>query len=419
MTGTSSLDPGSILEAVQERTQFIQGEGKGASPGMKVFLSFSDMLAAPVAPNWLLRGYLNTDTLAMLYGESTAMKSFVALDMGLCIAAGLEWHGVKVSNPGPVAYVAGEGGSGMRARVRAWAKEHNVTTEIPFYTLPEPTEMLDSQDLDALIAGLEDIKQRQGELRLVILDTLARTFGGGDENSSKDMSAYVATLDRLRVKFGCAVLVIHHSGLQEKNRARGSSVLRAALDWEMFLEKRDDVRVLTVTKSKDHEAPLPMGFKPKSIGIGWRDPDTDCELTSCVLELTEDCPRFRGPKLKGAKRVALDALKGLKGTSNRVHIDDWRKEAYRLGVSESLDRKSLEKAFSRAVSSLLDTNHVGVSDGYYWPIEETGRHSGDKSPVSPGVVRRQLETHPYRDVSNVSTLEAPDHPKKGDRGNGA
>lgn len=376
-----------IRAAVVGRTKQIQAEDKTAPRIAKEFLSFGDMLAAPVAPVWLLRDFLEAGTAAELYGESGSMKSFVALDMGLCLASGSEWHGAKVSNPGPVAYVAAEGGQGLRKRMRAWAIEHGINTEIPFYTLPEPTEMLDGPDMDALVAGLGDIAQRHGGLRLVILDTLARTFGAGDENSTRDMSAYVAAMDHLRNTFGCAVLVVHHTGHDKTDRARGSGALKAALDWEYSLEKRGELRVLTCTKSKDHETPPHKAFMPRSVGVGWRDPESGDELTSCVLDLTDYQGQTHGPRLKGANRIALDALRSLATTSSRVHINDWRKEAYRLGVSPSDELKSKQKAFKRAVSGLLDGGHVGVSDDYYWVIEASGgqgRHKGDTSPLSPG-----------------------------------
>lgn len=387
MTGQPTPDPAAIREAVQGRAQVFQAKNKTPSRGVKVFRSFSDMLDAPIAPDWLLRGYLEAGTAAELYGESGSMKSFIALGMGLCLASGLEWHGAKVPNPGPVAYVAAEGGQGLRKRMRAWAKEHGIATEIPFYTLPEPAEMMDGPDMDALVAGLEAIVQRHGGLRLVILDTLARTFGAGDENSTRDMSAYVTAMDHLRNTFGCAVLVVHHTGHDKTDRARGSGALKAALDWEYSLEKRGELRVLTCTKSKDHETPPPRAFMPRSIGVDWRDPETGDELTSCVLDLTDYQGQAYGLRLKGANRIALDALKSLATTSSRVHINDWRKQAYMLGVSPSDELKSKQKAFKRAVSALLDGGHVGVSDDYYWPIEASGgqgRHKGDTSSLSPG-----------------------------------
>jgi hypothetical protein len=311
---------------------------------------------------------------------------------------------VKVSNPGPVAYVAAEGGAGMRSRMRAWAKEYNITTEIPFFTLPEPTEMLDSRDLDTLVAGLEDIKKRHGELRLVVLDTLARTFGGGDENSSKDMSAYVASLDRLRVKFGCAVLVVHHSGLQEKNRARGSSVLRAALDWEMYLEKREDVRVLSVTKCKDHETPLPRCFKPKSVSIGWRDEETGDELTSCVLEAVGDFCLGPGPKLKRAQRIGMETFEALaeEAKDGRVHIDVWREEAKRRGISTSTEKRARNQACKRAIDDLLELGLVEIHEDFCW-LAGTGGTRENSSRLFQGEQEGTGGTHPFRGVPCVPT----------------
>ena len=52
----------------------------------------------------------------------------------------------------------------------------------------------------------------------------------GDENSQKDMSAFVQGCDRLRERTKAAVLVIHHEGKDPGKGARGSNVLRGAWD---------------------------------------------------------------------------------------------------------------------------------------------------------------------------------------------
>lgn len=391
-----------IRAAVAGRTKQIQAEAPGVSRQAKRFLSLAEMLAEPVAPDWLINGFLTADTLAMVYGESTAMKSFVALDMGLCIATGTPWHGAKVSRPGPVAYVAAEGGVGMRKRIRAWATEHKLTTPAPFFTLPEPAALPDGPDMDALLAGLEEIVAQHGPLRLIVLDTLARTFGGLDENSSRDMGVYVAALDRLRLTFKCAVMVIHHTGLAAPQRARGSSVLRAALDWEMSLEVKDEVRTLTVTKAKDYEAPAPRGFKPKSVGIGWPDPATGNELTSCVLELTEATVAFgKGPKLKPKERIALETLESLAkdAKGGRIHIDVWREEAKRRGISTSTEKRARNKACKEAIESLLETGLVETFDDFYWLAGTAGTSGNSSRPFQGG----EPGTLPFRGVPVVPT----------------
>jgi len=66
------------------------------------FLPVWEMLRQPRLTEWLVKDYLEADTLTVLFGESGTMKSFVALDLGLCIATGTPWHGNEVKTPGPV-----------------------------------------------------------------------------------------------------------------------------------------------------------------------------------------------------------------------------------------------------------------------------------------------------------------------------
>jgi len=64
-------------------------EEESESRGLRL-ISINELLAEPRPADWLIRSYLERGTLACLFGESGAMKSFVALDMALSIAAGKE-----------------------------------------------------------------------------------------------------------------------------------------------------------------------------------------------------------------------------------------------------------------------------------------------------------------------------------------
>lgn len=50
---------------------------------------------------------------------------------------------------------------------------------------------------------------------MIILDTLARCFGGNDENDARDMGAFIRGCDELKRRTGATVLVVHHSGKDE------------------------------------------------------------------------------------------------------------------------------------------------------------------------------------------------------------
>jgi hypothetical protein len=113
------------------------------------------MLAEPRPTDWLLRGYLEAETLACLFGESGTMKSFLALDMGLCIASGLPWHGRDVPLAGPVVYVAGEGFRGLSRRIKAWLVAHHLTGEgLPLMSPARPVQFLDPASLETATSAI-------------------------------------------------------------------------------------------------------------------------------------------------------------------------------------------------------------------------------------------------------------------------
>jgi hypothetical protein len=70
------------------------------------------------------------------------------------------------------------------------------------------------------------------------------------------MSEFVVAIDDMKARFpGCCVLIVHHSGHGDKQRARGAMALKGALDFEFRVEKKGREVQLINTKMKDAEAP--------------------------------------------------------------------------------------------------------------------------------------------------------------------
>ncbi len=88
------------------------------------------------------------------------------------------------------------------------------------------------------------------------MDTLARCSGDGDEDSTKDMNAFVRGCDWLKAAFpNCTVLVLHHCGW-EGTRSRGARSWVGALDTNIRIHRKtDDLVELTVTRQKDFDRP--------------------------------------------------------------------------------------------------------------------------------------------------------------------
>jgi hypothetical protein len=339
------------------------------------FQSMAELVTEPHPIEWLLKPFLTKDTLCTIYGDSGTYKTFVVLGMCVSIASGKPWlnkYAPRVS--GPVFYICGEGFSGMAGRLRGQCLGYGIDgQDIPLFVSGQAVQVLDADSVAQMVAAIDELAQAHGQPVLIVLDTLSRCFGPGDENSTPDMTRFIAELDRIRSKYGCSIVTVHHTGLGDKTRSRGNSAHRGALDAEFRMESTstDDKR-LTCTKSKDAEAPADLYLTPEQIPLGWVDEDGD-ELTTLFLHAT-DRPTGNTktrPKLTGARKVALDCLTRLSGTDEGyapVHIDEWRKLAYESGITPSSSQSAKQRAFNRAATSLQDGNYVECSDDHYIPI---------------------------------------------------
>lgn len=245
---------------------------------------------------WLIRGYMPEDCLGVLYGPSSHGKSFGIIDMGMAIASGKDWHGREVEQ-GAVVYVCGEGKRGIIKRGAAWAKHYEMQLDtIPFYVSSRPVMMLEEAMLAEFKHQTIQLIEQIGRVSLVVIDTLNRNFGAGDENRTEDMTAFINACTDIQKTINASVVVVHHTGLQDTQRARGSSALRAALDVELAMEKTgsqsangEEFTRLTCTKMKDDEPFKPIVFKMQPLQVGEVEGQFGAEeVTSCVLVAEKD-----------------------------------------------------------------------------------------------------------------------------------
>lgn len=213
--------------------------------------STAELLRLP-PPAWLIHEVIPEGGFTTLYAPPEHYKSFLALDMALCVAAGVPWQGKTVKNGGGfVIYIAAEGVSGLGKRALAWFLKHGIDPSDP--DIAWLTESLAiTADSEALIALLERIEREVQRVPvLIVIDTLARCFDG-EESETGDMSRFVAGVDVLRYKFKCAVIVVHHTRL-DGTRERGNTALRAASDAMVAIEKDRQDLIVSCGKMKDAE----------------------------------------------------------------------------------------------------------------------------------------------------------------------
>lgn len=235
-------------------------------------------------PEPLIDDTLFIDSTAWLIGAPGNGKSFVALDIAGCVAAGEPWQGHRVEKAGPVLYIAAEGVRGIKRRVRAWEGSMDVALEKGVGFLPVAIQASTGDWF-----GFVELA-RELQPRLVVVDTQARVTVGWDENSARDMGLWIDRLGALREATKACVLVVHHTG-RAGTHMRGSSAMDGAGDTVITVTKSDDMLTVENTKQKDSDEfdPLHMRLTPWGLSailtpiMGGAPPRTDTPAVRQML----------------------------------------------------------------------------------------------------------------------------------------
>lgn len=209
-----------------------------------------------ISQDYLVKGLIPAGALCSIYGPGGSFKSFLAVSLACHIASGKPWGSRRVSQ-GAVLFIAGEGGTGVSRRIRAWEISVNDEIALPnLFRVDCPVFPASPESVQQVKLAVEDIFRLTGmPVRLIILDTLARCFGSSDENTARDMGAFIQGCDAIRYHTRSTMLIVHHSGKDQDRGARGSSAFQAALDAEFNVrrEGRHKAITLSCTKMKDAE----------------------------------------------------------------------------------------------------------------------------------------------------------------------
>jgi hypothetical protein len=123
-----------------------------------------------------------------------------------------------------VVYIACEGDRGLAARTEAFRQARLAEGARPavLATYDAPRSC---RRRDALIADTAAQFGPEGCV-LIVIETLNRSIASSESNDA-DISAYVKAADKLRERFGGAVLVIHHCRIDDR-RPRDHTSLSCA-----------------------------------------------------------------------------------------------------------------------------------------------------------------------------------------------
>jgi RecA-family ATPase len=181
-----------------------------------------------------------------------------------------------------------------------------------------------------------------------VIDTLARTFGTGDENKQADMNAYVTAADKLREATDANVMIVHHSGVHEDRRERGSNVLRGAADTVIKVSRKDDnldiINQGPEGKQKDAEEFKTIKLRTQKVAFT----QGSQEQTTLILNLREE---------DGADEPEGDTAAPKMGKNEQAILTTLKTAGQPLGLMRLEAMTRINKgSLVRSLASLVEKN---------------------------------------------------------------
>lgn len=384
-------------ERIQAELVEIPLAGDGDAPRSSEFQALEFQLVGQIQPEldrpYIIKHLLNTASFAVLFGQSGAGKSNIAVSLAVAVSLGKPFFG-HLTTRGAVLYLAGEGANGLTDRFWATCHENGLPTDIPVAVVRQAV-VLDTEgipDPKRVIETVFALESKTDEkCRLIVIDTLARSMAG-DENSSQDMGRFVRSCEQIGSATGATILVIHHSGKDPTKGARGSSVLRGAVDTELLVEGLGNPRRFSATKQRDLPLSVAWQFELKSVVLG-TDRDNETVTASVVAELgaTQPQPRDLGKQqgrlLGELKRLQQEGGKPLIWSMRELRTIarglQMHKSSAREAVNGLLGNKLLTSTAEGTRLTNIPEGRTG-QNGTEWPnLSPAERDKRDEGSIDP------------------------------------
>jgi hypothetical protein len=299
-------DVNAIIQAAQSFTE-------ATTPDFKFNITFFKDIQTEHHKSWIIRDIFGANELSVVYGAPGCGKSVLIGDAAAHVASGRRWFGKRVKQTG-VIYVAAERHNLVKRRFAAWRKFHGVS-DPPLVVLDGMFNLAsDPLHADEIVKILRFAERTTGhQFGWIIVDTKAQVMGGSDENASKDVAILNNNLARLQAT-GAHVTVIDHTPQSDPKRMKGNGGLAGAADGSFLVEKKGDLRVMSVGSKSPNDGPddIEIKFNLKSVLLGsYVNDDGETEDTNApvVMPASGDDMDFNSAEPAKPKRLGANQQK--------------------------------------------------------------------------------------------------------------
>ena len=183
-----------------------------------------DAMSPPPVVEWAVPGLFARPSLNILVGDPGSKKTFLAIDLAVCVALGQPWLG-RPTIGAPVIFVDEESGAPrFHALLNGSLRAHGGTDACPihYFCLPQ-YDLRGSADCVEVLGNAQS-----AGAGLIIIDALSNVLRGGNENTTTSVIPILNNLRLLSEMANCAILLVHHN--KKTGGFRGSSAIAAGAD---------------------------------------------------------------------------------------------------------------------------------------------------------------------------------------------
>lgn len=368
----------------------------------------------PIAPKqFVVDGLLAKGEVSCWFGEPGATKSALALDIACHVAGGIPWMGrnAGLRHPGhtfpngesypeywgatSVLYVALERGPQVQRRIEAFTDEHGLQRPLQIALWNGPLDFVndDSDRLSQIVEMVEHqscaVEHPAGEdgysIDLIVIDTLARTFGSGSDSGGEETAKVARHLERTLKFTGAHIALVHHTPIGDDSRLRGHGNLLAAFDMTVRVQKKAAGSLATIQKDNDTPEPDKPSFAYTLNSRVVHVDETGRETTAPVVvpadaETAAKLKRHSRPKFEKAEKSAeptkaeqpvFDALASL----GRPATEEEWKAAYDEAKTNQISAVNHRVRFSRSREPLKSKGLITQDAEGLWSVTSVTLHS--------------------------------------------
>jgi hypothetical protein len=239
-------------------------------------LSLNQFMTVERPPlQWVVEDILPQKGRALLTASAKSGKTFFALELGLSVAAGVDFLGLRIPSPQRVLYCQSELSDALLTKRLGWIRE-TMPFSFPWELAGENFLVVENDPVrvsladDAGRARIEDLIEKW-KPDLLVLDPLYDLFRGIQENDAAEVGLALGYVSSLAAR-GPAVLLVHHHG--KGGASRGSSVFQGWSESDLSMSPAgDDCLRIDALLRCAFGAAFPMHVRrPFSEGRAWFEP---------------------------------------------------------------------------------------------------------------------------------------------------